>query len=164
MSARVRALALCLFVFSTAAVACAHAGPDTCGGYSVERQWDQHFRVTVTARVTEPPRWKLDADGNPSPASFGGEGVAEARTLYERAARQRCIDLGFRDKSDDDDLEWPAQKQVISVSTCADPGAPGKRYYAIRMWGDRLRCGYVHYGVIRRAAQVLMISSVESPR
>ena len=43
------------------------------------------------------------------------------------------------------DLGWPAEKQVTSVSTCADPDAPGKRTYAIRIWGDRIRCEYVEY-------------------
>jgi hypothetical protein len=134
-----------LLLSTAAALSCAHAGPDTCGGYSVERQGDKRFRITVTAKVTAPPHWKLDEDGNPSPASFGGAGVEEARTLYGRVARQRCIELGFRDSDGEAWLEWPAEKQVTSVSTCADPGAPGKRTYAIRIWGDRITCRYVEY-------------------
>ena len=66
---------------AAAAVSCAHAGPDTCGGYQVERQWDARFRITVTAKVTEPPRWRLDDAGNPSPASFGGDGVTGTTRL-----------------------------------------------------------------------------------
>ena len=139
------AVTAALWLSTAAAFSCAHAGPDTCGGYSVERQWDKRFRVTVTAKVTAPPQWKLDEDGDPSPASFGGDGVEEARTLYMRIARQRCIELGFRDSDGHAMLRWPAQKEVTSVSTCADPGAPGKRTYAIRIWGDRITCEYVHY-------------------
>ena len=145
MSGRARASvasALCLWV--AAGVSCAHAGPDTCGGYSVERQWNQRFRVTVTAKAIEAPQWKLGEDGNPSAASFGRASLEEARKLYGRVARQRCIDLGYREGSADGHLQWHADKQVTSVSTCADPGAPGKRYYAIRIWGDRLTCEYVH--------------------
>jgi hypothetical protein len=134
-------LGICLL----SAISCAHPGPDTCGGYSVERQWDKRFRVTAIAKVTEPPHWKLDEDGNPSPASFGGDGVEEARTLYGRVARQRCIELGFRDSSGPATLEWRAEKQVTSVSTCADPATPGKRAYAIRIWGDHITCEYLEY-------------------
>ena len=36
----------CFFALA-AALSCAHAGRDTCGGYSLERQWDKRFRVTV---------------------------------------------------------------------------------------------------------------------
>jgi hypothetical protein len=122
---------------------CAHPGPSTCGGYSLERQWKKHFRLTVTSKVTEAPQWKLDEDGNPSPASFGGAGVEEAQNLYARIARQRCYDLGFRDGSGGGDLEWYAERNVTSISTCVDPGAPGKHYYAIRIWGDRISCRYV---------------------
>ena len=97
------AVTAALWLSTAAALSCAHAGPDTCGGYSVERQWDKRFRVTVTAKVTAPPQWKLDEDGNPSPASFGGDGVEEARTLYGRVARQRCIELGFHDSEGERD-------------------------------------------------------------
>jgi hypothetical protein len=143
MSGRARASApLALGLLAAAAVSCAHAGPDTCGGYSVERQMDQRFRVTVTAKVTAPPQWKLDEDGNPTPASFGGDGVTEARALYTRLAHERCLELGYRDHDGRADLEWPADKSVTSVSTCADPGPRGKRTYAIRIWGDRIRCVY----------------------
>ena len=135
-------LAVCLLV--AADLSCAHAGPDTCGGYSVERQWNKRFRVTVTAKATEPPQWKLGEDGNPSAASFGGASLDAAQALYTRVARQRCIDLGYREGTADGHLQWHADKQVTSVSTCADPGAPGKRYYAIRIWGDRLTCEYVY--------------------
>ena len=134
-----------LGLFAAAAVSCAHAGPDTCGGYSVERQWDQRFRVTVTAKVSAPPAWKLDEVGDPLPASFGGAGVEEAQTLYRNVARQRCIELGFHDHDGRGTLEWQADKSVASVSTCADPGAHGQRSYAIRIWGDRIICRYVRY-------------------
>lgn len=146
MSFRARgAVALALCFFSAAAGSCGHAGPDTCGGYSVERQWDKRFRLTVTAKVIRPPQWKLDRDGNPSPASFGGDGIEEARALYARVARQRCLDLGFQDHSGAAQLEWSAEKSVTSVSTCAEPGAPDQRLYAIRMWGDHIKCGYAEY-------------------
>jgi hypothetical protein len=130
-----------LFGFALlSAASCGHSGPDTCGGYAVERQWNKKFRLTVTAKVTEPPQWKLDEDGNPSVASFGGDGIEEAQKLYARVARQRCIDLGFRADGSEGHLEWRAKKHVTSVSTCADPGAPGTRYYAIRIWGDQITC------------------------
>jgi hypothetical protein len=146
MSGRARAaVASALCLWAAAAVSCVHAGPDTCGGYSVERQWDKRFRLTVTAKVTEPPQWKLDEDGNPSPASFGGDGLEEARKLYARVALQRCLELGFRESSAGGQLRWRAQKNVTSVSTCVDPAARGKRFYAIRLWGDRITCQYVHY-------------------
>jgi hypothetical protein len=137
------AVALAIGSVAAAAVGCGHAGPDTCGGYSVERQWDKRFRLTVTAKVTEPPQWKLDRDGNPSPASFGGDGIEEARALYGRVAHQRCLDLGFQESSGGAGLEWRAEKSVTSVSTCAEPGAPARRFYAIRIWGDHIRCEYV---------------------
>ena len=134
-----------LFGFALlSAASCGHSGPDTCGGYAVERQWNKKFRLTVTAKVTEPPRWKLDGDGNPSPASFGGDGIEEAQKLYARVALQRCIDLGFRPGEDEGHLAGRAEKRVTSVSTCADPGAPGKRFYAIRIWGDRITCALYH--------------------
>ena len=146
MCSRARAgVLLALGLLAVTAAACGHAGPDTCGGYSVERQWDQRFRVTVSAKVTAPPNWKLDEAGNPLPASFGGAGVEEARTLYWRVARQRCIDLGFHDHDGRAQLEWPAEKEVTSVSTCVDPAARGKLSYAIRIWGDHVRCAYVEY-------------------
>ncbi len=138
-------LTVCLFSLSAAVVSCAHPGPDTCGGYDVERQWDKQFRVTLTAKVTEPPRWKLDEDGDPSPASFGGAGVEEARARYQRLLHQRCIELGFHESEGRARLEARATKEVTSVSTCVDPGAHGQRYYAIRIWGDRITCQYVRY-------------------
>jgi hypothetical protein len=42
------AIALALWFFSAAAASCGHAGPDTCGGYAVDWQWDKRFRLTVT--------------------------------------------------------------------------------------------------------------------
>jgi hypothetical protein len=143
MSGRARASvasALCLSV--AAAVSCGHAGPDTCGGYSVERQWNKRFRLTVTAKVTEPPQWKLDEDAHPSPTSFGSGGIEAAHALYMRVALQRCNELGFREDSGGGHLRLHTEKYLTSVSTCADPGAPGKRFYAIRMWGDRISCEY----------------------
>jgi hypothetical protein len=137
------ASALCLS--AAAALSCAHAGPDTCGGYSLERQSDQQFRLTVTAKVTAPPQWKLDEDGNPSPASFGGDGVEEARALFRRVAHARCLELGFHERRGNATLEWRADKEVTSVSTCADPAAPGPRRYAIRIWADRITCLYAEY-------------------
>lgn len=138
-------LLACLFALAAPALSCGHTGADTCGGFSLERQWDKRFRVTVTWKVTAPPAWKVDEQGNPSPASFGGEGVPEARELYGRVARQRCLELGFQDRQGRSTLEWRAQKQVVSVSTCADPAASGQRFYAIRIWGDRISCQYVEY-------------------
>jgi hypothetical protein len=72
-------------------------------------------------------------------------GVEEAGALYTRLAHARCLELGFHDHDGRADLEWPAEKQVTSVSTCADPAARGTRSYAIRVWGDRIRCVYVEY-------------------
>ena len=139
------AVTFILGLSATAALSCGHAGPDTCGGYSLERQWDQRFRLTVTTKVMAAPQWKLDEAGNPSPASFGGAGVEEARALFHRVARERCLALGFQDHDGRSTLEWRGEKNVTSVATCADPDAHGQRRYAIRIWGDRIRCEYVNY-------------------
>ena len=87
----------------------------------------------------------MDENGDPSPASFGGDGVEEARTLYGRVAHQRCIELGFRDSEGRADLEWRAEKQVDLRLHLRGSGCAGQRYYAIRIWGDRIRCEYVEY-------------------